>query len=365
MADFLERIAEAAARSRDLETQLSDPKVGKEPGAIEKLGKRLGALRPLLEVGERYRSALAERDDATAMLEDEDPEMQELARDDLERLEEAIPELEAELRVLLTPKDPNDEKNAIFEIRAGTGGDEAALFAADLFRMYIRYAESLGWRVDTLSASETDGGGFKEVIASISGTDVFSRFKYEKGVHRVQRVPTTESQGRIHTSTVTVAVMPEAEEVDVEIKNEELRIDVMRAGGPGGQSVNTTDSAVRITHLPSGLVVQCQDEKSQHKNKAKAMTVLRSRLYDLEQERVNAERSSERRSQVGTGERSEKIRTYNFPQSRVTDHRAGVTLHKLDQVMAGELRELLDAVHAQIVAAREGEQPTAGAGASA
>lgn len=363
MADFLERIAEADARSRDLETQLSDPDVGKEPGAIEKLGKRLGGLRPLLEVGERYRSAITERDDATAMLEDEDPDMQELARDDLERLEEAIPELEAELRVLLTPKDPNDEKNAIFEIRAGTGGDEAALFAADLFRMYIRYAESLGWRIDTLSASETDGGGFKEVIASISGTDVFSRFKYEKGVHRVQRVPTTESQGRIHTSTVTVAVMPEAEEVDVEIKNEELRIDVMRAGGPGGQSVNTTDSAVRITHLPSGLVVQCQDEKSQHKNKAKAMTVLRSRLYDLEQERVNAERSSERRSQVGTGERSEKIRTYNFPQSRVTDHRAGVTLHKLDQVMAGELGELLDAVHAQIAAAREGEGSAAGAGA--
>jgi peptide chain release factor 1 len=256
---------------------------------------------------------------------------------------------------MLTPRDPNDEKNAIFEIRAGTGGDEAALFAADLFRMYTRYAESRNWKIDTLSSSETDGGGFKEVIASISGTDVFSRFKYEKGVHRVQRVPTTESQGRIHTSTVTVAVMPEAEEVDVDIKNEELRIDVMRAGGPGGQSVNTTDSAVRITHLPSGLVVQCQDEKSQHKNKAKAMTVLRSRLFDLEQERANAARASERRSQVGTGERSEKIRTYNFPQSRVTDHRAGVTLHKLDAVIAGEMDELLDAVHAQIAAALEGE----------
>ena len=365
MADFLERIAEAEARSRDLEMQLSDPDVGKEQGAIEKLGKRLGSLRPLIEVGERYKTAKSELEDAQAMLEDDDPDMQELARDDLARLEVLIPELETELRVLLTPKDPNDEKNAIFEIRAGTGGDEAALFAADLFRMYSRYAETLGWRIDVLSSSETDGGGFKEVIASITGTDVFSRFKYEKGVHRVQRVPATESQGRIHTSTVTVAVMPEAEEVDIDIKNEELRIDVMRAGGPGGQSVNTTDSAVRITHLPSGLVVQCQDEKSQHKNKAKAMTVLRSRLYDLEQDRLNAERSSERRSQVGTGERSEKIRTYNFPQTRVTDHRAGVTLHKLDQVMAGELGELLDAVHAQIAAAKEGElEAAAGLGAS-
>ena len=355
MPDFLERIAEAEARSRDLETQLSDPDVGKQPGAIEKIGKRLGALRPLIETGEKYKAAVAELADAKAMLEDDDPEMQELARDDLARLESLVPELEGELRVLLTPKDPNDEKNAIFEIRAGTGGDEAALFAADLFRMYTRYAEELGWRIDILSSSESAQGGLKEIIASISGTDVFSRFKYEKGVHRVQRVPATESQGRIHTSTVTVAVMPEAEEVDVEIKNEDLRIDVMRAGGPGGQSVNTTDSAVRITHLPTGLIVQCQDEKSQHKNKAKAMTVLRSRLYDAEQERLAAERSSERRSQVGTGERSEKIRTYNFPQSRVTDHRAGVTLHKLDQVMAGEMEELLNAVHSNIAAAKEGE----------
>jgi peptide chain release factor 1 len=355
VADFLERIAEAEAKIRDLETQLSDPDVAKQPGAIAKLGRRLGSLRPLLDLGERYRAAVSELEDSKAMLEDEDPEMAELARGEIERLEVDVPRLETELRVLLTPRDPNDEKNAIFEIRAGTGGDEAALFAADLFRMYTRYAESRNWKIDTLSSSETDGGGFKEVIASISGTDVFSRFKYEKGVHRVQRVPTTESQGRIHTSTVTVAVMPEAEEVDVDIKNEELRIDVMRAGGPGGQSVNTTDSAVRITHLPSGLVVQCQDEKSQHKNKAKAMTVLRSRLFDLEQERANAARASERRSQVGTGERSEKIRTYNFPQSRVTDHRAGVTLHKLDAVIAGEMDELLDAVHAQIAAALEGE----------
>ena len=355
MADFLERIAEADARSLDLETQLSDPNVGKEPRAIERLGRRLGALRPLLEVGERYRIALAEFDESQAMLGDADLELAELARSEVDRLEETIAALETELRVLLTPIDPNDEKNAIFEIRAGAGGDEAALFAADLFRMYSRYADSRNWKIETLSVSETDGGGFKEIIVSVSGQDVFSRLKYEKGVHRVQRVPTTESQGRIHTSTVTVAVMPEAEEVDVEIKNEEIRVDVMRAGGPGGQSVNTTDSAVRITHIPTGIVAQCQDEKSQHKNKAKAMTVLRSRLMDLEEGRANAERASERRAQVGTGERSEKIRTYNFPQSRVTDHRAGVTLHKLDTLLAGEMDELLDAVHSSLAAAREGE----------
>ncbi len=365
MADFLERIAEAEARNRDLEIQLSDPEVGKEQGAIEKLGRRLGALRPLLEIGEKYKTAMSELVDSKAMLQDEDPEMVEMARGEIGPLEERVAALETELRILMTPKDPNDEKDAIFEIRAGTGGDEAALFAGDLFRMYTRYAESLGWKISMMSLSESDGGGVKEVIASVSGTDVFSRLKYEKGVHRVQRVPTTESQGRIHTSTVTVAVMPEAEEVDIDIKTEDLRIDVMRAGGPGGQSVNTTDSAVRITHLPSGLVVQCQDEKSQHKNKAKAMTVLRSRLYDQELDRANAARASERRSQVGTGERSEKIRTYNFPQSRVTDHRAGVTLHKLDQVLAGEMDELLDAVHKQILAAKEGEPGSGPAGPGA
>jgi peptide chain release factor 1 len=308
------------------------------------LGRRLGALRPLLEVGGRYRAALSELDDGNALLEDDDPEMADFARAEVERLETTISALETELRILLTPKDPNDEKNAIFEIRAGTGGDEAALFAADLFRMYSRYAESLGWKINTLSVSETDGGGFKEIIVSVSGQDVFSRLKYEKGVHRVQRVPTTESQGRIHTSTVTVAVMPEAEEVDIEIKNEDIRVDVMRAGGPGGQSVNTTDSAVRITHLPSGLVVQCQDEKSQHKNKAKALKVLRSRLLDQKVAEQEAERSRERRAQVGTGDRSAKIRTYNFPQSRVTDHRIKLTLHSLDQFLDGDLSEMIAAL---------------------
>ena len=261
---------------------------------------------------------------------------------------------------LFTPKDPNDEKNAVIEIRAGTGGDEAALFAADLFRMYSRYAERVGWKVEPLSkSSDTPGGGFKEIIAMIVGDGVFSRFKFERGVHRVQRVPATESQGRIHTSTVTVAVMPEAEDVDIAIDPNDLRIDVMRAGGPGGQSVNTTDSAVRITHMPSGLVVQCQDEKSQHKNKAKAMTVLRSRLLEHEQQRAADERASERRAQVGSGERSEKIRTYNFPQTRVTDHRAGVTLHKLDSILEGDLDELLDRVKAFVTARDEASRDEA------
>jgi len=355
MGKYLNRIAEAEERARELEGQLADPDVAKEAGKYQKLAKQLGNLRPLLDAGERYRSVVSQLDESKAMVDDPDEEMAELARSEVESLSEELASLEAGLADLLQPKDPNDDKNAIFEIRAGTGGDEAALFAADLFRMYTRYAEDTGWKVESLSTSETPGGGFKEVIAMIIGDEVFSRFKYERGVHRVQRVPTTESQGRIHTSTVTVAVMPEAEEVELRLDPNDLRIDVMRAGGPGGQSVNTTDSAVRITHLPSGLIVQCQDEKSQHKNKAKAMTVLRSRLLELEQDRADQERASERRAQVGTGERSEKIRTYNFPQSRVTDHRAGITLHKLDSIMQGELDELLDGVKAQMTARAEAE----------
>jgi len=355
MSKYLERIAEAKERSREIEDQLADPDVASKAGRIQELAKDLGRLRPVVETGTRYEEVVQQLADARAMLDDADSDLAEMARSEAEELEGELAVLDAKLFDLFIPKDPNDEKNAIFEIRAGTGGDEAALFAGDLFRMYTRYAERLGWKVEMLSSNETAGGGFKEVIAMIDGRDVFSRFKYERGVHRVQRVPTTESQGRIHTSTVTVAVMPEAEEVDVQIDPQDLRIDVMRAGGPGGQSVNTTDSAVRITHLPSGLVVQCQDEKSQHKNKAKAMTVLRSRLLDLETERVASERASQRREQVGTGERSEKIRTYNFPQNRITDHRAGVTLHKLDSVLEGSLDELLDAVRGEMLARWEAE----------
>ena len=347
---FLDRIRNTEARARELEGQLSDPDLARDPGRFAKVGKELGQLRPILEVGERYRETVARLAESRAMVEDPDPEVADLARDESRDLEERLGELETELSVLLTPRDPNDEKNALLEIRAGTGGDEAALFAADLFRMYSRYADTLGWKIAPLSSSATDGGGFKEVIALIQGDAVFSRLKFERGVHRVQRVPATETQGRVHTSTVTVAVMPEAEEIDIDIDPGELRIDVMRASGPGGQSVNTTDSAVRITHIPTGVVVQCQDEKSQHKNKAKAMTVLRSRLLEFEQQRAADERASERRSQVGSGERAEKIRTYNFPQSRITDHRAGVTVHKLDQVMEGDLGPLLEAVKAEVLA---------------
>ncbi len=350
MSKYLERTTEAEERSREIEGQLADPDVASQPGRFKELAKDLAELRPIVEVGGRYRDVVRELDEAKQMVEDDDADLAEMARGELASLSTELEELDRRLFELFIPKDPLDEKNAIFEIRAGTGGDEAALFAGDLFRMYTRYAERLGWKVDIMSSSETAGGGFKEVIATIDGKDVFSRFKYERGVHRVQRVPATEAQGRIHTSTVTVAVMPEAEEVDIDVDPQELRIDVMRAGGPGGQSVNTTDSAVRITHLPSGLIVQCQDEKSQHKNKAKAMKVLRSRLLDLETERVNAERASDRREQVGTGERSEKIRTYNFPQNRITDHRASITLHKLESVLEGDLEELLDGVRGAMLA---------------
>ena len=359
MGKYLSRIAEAEERARELEGQLADPELARQPGQYQKLAKALGALRPILEAGERYRAVEGELGDSRAMVDDADAELAEMARADVETLGLELAELEAKLAELFTPKDPNDEKNAVFEIRAGAGGDEAALFAADLFRMYSRYAERVGWKIEPLSKSDTPGGGFKEIIAMIVGDGVFSRFKFERGVHRVQRVPATEAQGRIHTSTVTVAVMPEAEDVDIAIDSNDLRIDVMRAGGPGGQSVNTTDSAVRITHIPSGLVVQCQDEKSQHKNKAKAMTVLRSRLLEHEQQRADDERSSERRAQVGSGERSEKIRTYNFPQTRVTDHRAGVTLHKLDSILEGDLDELLDQVKAFMTARDEASREQA------
>ena len=355
MSDLLDKIAVFEEHARQLEEQLADPNLARDRKAYAEVARELAGLRAIVEAGASYRSTLSEIADAESMLKDPDPEMAQMARAELESLGQRQAELESQMRLLLVPRDPNDEKNAILEIRAGTGGDEAALFAGDLFRMYARYAERCGWKVEPLSVSESDGGGVKEMIATVSGDRVFSRLKHERGVHRVQRVPVTESQGRIHTSTATVAVLPEAEELDVRIEPKDLRIDVYRSSGPGGQSVNTTDSAVRITHLPTELVVQCQDEKSQHKNKARAMKILRSRLFEHERERQAGERADERRGQVGSGERSEKIRTYNFPQSRLTDHRAGVTLHRLETVLEGDLDELLDAVHVQMAAAAEAE----------
>ena len=355
MSDLLERIGEIEARARTLEERLADPQLASVPGEYAKVAKQLGGLRPLLEAGRRFRQVVSEIEGSRDLLAESDPELREMARADVERLTREREALEGQIRELLLPKDPNDEKDVILEIRAGAGGEEAALFAGELFRMYGRYAESRGWKVEPLSLSETGAGGVKEVIASVGGERVFSRLKHERGVHRVQRVPETESAGRIHTSTVTVAVLPEAEEVDVQIDPKDLRVDVFRSSGPGGQSVNTTDSAVRITHLPTGLVVQCQDEKSQHKNKARALKILRARLLEAEQEKKALERASDRRAQVGTGDRSERIRTYNFPQSRITDHRAGVTLHQLEATLVGDLDELLDAVraHFDAEAARE------------
>jgi len=356
VSDLSDRIQECEARAQGLEQQLSDPQLAAKPGEYARVGKQLGALRPLLEAGRAWRRTVAELADARSMLEESDPELRELARGEVERLDAERERLEAGLRELLVPRDPNDDKDVILEIRAGTGGDEAALFAADLFRMYSRHAEAQGWTVEPLSLSETDGGGLKEAIASVAGDRVWSHLKFERGVHRVQRVPATESQGRIHTSTATVAVLPEAEEVDVELDPKDLRIDVFRSSGPGGQSVNTTDSAVRITHVPSGEVVSCQDEKSQHKNKARALKILRARLFEREQERLAAERASEKKTQVGTGGRSEKIRTYNFPQSRITDHRSGVTVHRLHEVLEGELAPLLEQVSSAMRSRAEEEE---------
>ncbi len=342
MFNKLEKLAQQLA---DLEQKLTDPEVIKSQDLYLKCRKEHAELAPLVQTFRRFRQVQKELAESQALLKDEaDEEMKALARDEVQALKEQEAALEEDLKFLLLPKDPNDEKNVVLEIRAGTGGEEAGLFAADLFRMYSRLAERQGWKVEVLSHSATGIGGLKEIIASIAGNRVYSRLKYESGVHRVQRVPVTESQGRIHTSAVTVAVMPEAEEVDVQINPEELRVDVFRSSGPGGQSVNTTDSAVRITHLPTGLVVSCQDEKSQHKNKAKALKVLRARLLDLAQREQQAQIAQERKSQVGTGDRSERIRTYNFPQGRVTDHRIGLTLYRLEALLDGDLNELLQAL---------------------
>ncbi|MEE8313755.1 MAG: peptide chain release factor 1 [Myxococcota bacterium] len=339
-----EQIQVVLSRYGELEELLAQPEVAANPKRVAELNQELSGLRDRVDAYRRCQALEAQIAGSRAMLGDSDPEIGELARAELAEQEAELERVRAELVELLRPRDPDDQRSIVLELRAGAGGAEASLFAADLFRMYSRYAEARGWKVGLLSVSESEAGGMKEVIAEIAGKGVYGFLKRESGVHRVQRVPVTESQGRIHTSTVTVAVLPEAAEVDVRVEDRDLRIDIFRSSGPGGQSVNTTDSAVRITHLPTGLVVTCQDEKSQHKNKARAMKVLRSRLYDLEQRRCAAERAEERRGQIGTGERSERIRTYNFPQNRVTDHRIGLTLHKLDMIIEGDLDELLEQV---------------------
>ena len=331
------KIKEIEERYDELEENLGRPEVIRDQRLYQEYIKEHGSLTPIINTFRKSRSVQHEIEENRPLLNDPDPEIRQLANEEIEALRLELAHSEEELKTLLLPKDPNDEKNTLLEIRAGTGGEEAALFAADLFRMYSRYAEMRGWKAEILSQNPTGIGGFKEIIILIGGQMVYSRLKFESGVHRVQRVPETEAQGRIHTSAVTVAVLPEAEEIDVAIDPEDLRVDVFRASGHGGQHVNTTDSAVRITHLPTRLVVSCQDEKSQHKNKAKAMKVLRSRLLDLQQAEQHSKISQERRNQVGSGDRSERIRTYNFPQGRVTDHRIGLTLYKLESFLQGEL----------------------------
>jgi len=358
MFDKLQAIEE---RYDKLTTLISDPAVQADQQEYRAHTKALSEIQPIIEHFHLYKEVVDEASQAKELADEakDDDELRELAQQELIQLEERRETLLQEIKVLLIPKDPNDEKNVVLEIRAGTGGDEAGLFAADLFRMYARYAETLGWRVEVLSSNETGVGAIKEVVVLIEGKRVYSQLKYESGVHRVQRVPATEASGRIHTSTATVAVLPEAEEVDIHIEDKDLRIDTFCSSGPGGQSVNTTYSAVRITHIPTGLVVSQQDEKSQIKNKAKAMKVLRSRLYEIELQRQQDEIASDRKGQVGTGERSEKIRTYNFPQSRITDHRIGFTTHQLPSVLAGGLDELINTVvmHFQSEKLKDEEAP--------
>jgi peptide chain release factor 1 len=345
--EFLDKLEQIQQQFEKIEQRLSEPDISSSRERYQKLTKERADLSELVTTFRRYKSVLAGIAGSKELLNDDDLELRELASRELESLEKEQADLERKLRVLIQPKDPNDEKNVLLEIRAGTGGEEAALFAADLFRMYSKFAERKGWKVEIMSHHPTGVGGFKEIIAMVEGKGAYSQLKLESGVHRVQRVPLTEAQGRIHTSAVTVAVLPEAEEVDVEIKPEELRIDVYRSSGPGGQSVNTTDSAVRITHLPTGMVVTIQDEKSQHKNKAKAMKVLRARLQERTMREQQEQISRERRSQVGSGDRSERIRTYNFHQGRVTDHRINITIYRLEQILEGELEPLLEPLFAK------------------
>ena len=340
-----ERLDSMLQRHRELAVLILDPDLVRDRDKYRDVMKEYSQLSEIVTANDEIKKLSGQIDDTKSLMSGEkDPEMKELAREELKTLEITLKDHEDRLKFLLIPRDPMDEKNIIMEIRAGTGGEEAALFAADLFRMYSKLSETLGWKFEIMNANETGLGGYKEIVFSVSGKKVYENLRYESGVHRVQRVPATEASGRIHTSAVTVAVLPEADETEINIKPDDLRIDVMRAGGPGGQCVNTTDSAVRITHLPTGITVHCQDEKSQIKNKAKAMRILRARIYEMEEAKAASERAEARKSQVGTGDRSERIRTYNFPENRVTDHRIGLVLYKLDRIMEGEVEEILDAL---------------------
>ncbi len=341
---YLERLKEAESRYNDLTAQMTDPKVIADSDLYRKTSKAQSDLSEVVSKFREWKRAEQELSDARLMLTETDPDLKQMAELEVLRLEPELEQIEQDLHIMLLPKDPNDEKNVVLEIRKGAGGDEASLFASEVFRMYSRYAEELGWKVEVTSMSESSVGGLSEVIALVSGKKVYSRMKYESGVHRVQRVPATETQGRVHTSTITVVVMPEADEVDVHVDPKDIRVDTFCSSGPGGQSVNTTYSAVRLTHIPTNTVVSCQDEKSQIKNRSKAMQVLRSRLYQMELEKQMAAIGAERKSMVGTGDRSEKIRTYNFPQNRITDHRIGLTLHQLDLTMQGRLEPVIEAV---------------------
>ena len=350
---MFDRLDDLLIRYEELMGELQEPDVANDPERFRKLMKEQSDLAPIIEAYQEYKKCKQNIEDSLLLLEEEsDEEMKELAKEELSESRKRVEELEQELKVLLLPKDPNDDKNVIVEIRAGAGGDEAALFAAEIYRMYVHYADSRGWKTEMISLNENGIGGFKECVFMISGQGAYSRLKYESGVHRVQRVPETESGGRIHTSTITVAVMPEAEDVDVVIDEKDIRIDVMRASGNGGQCVNTTDSAVRLTHYPTGIVVYSQTEKSQLQNKAKAFALLRAKLYDIEQQKAHDAEAELRRSQIGTGDRSEKIRTYNFPQGRVTDHRIKLTLYRIDDIMNGDIDELLDSLIAADQAAK-------------